>query len=82
MNNGYTVEPAIVIDPATGEETLDYSQANIHDHSVRMAGINEHNHEQDNYFYDDPASGVRNLFSETQLSEGDEPRGNNMRTWN
>ena len=67
-DQGFTVSPAIYIDE-NGQEQLSYEHADIEDHSVRMAGIENHNHEQDNYFYEDPNAGIQNLFSETELDE-------------
>ena len=46
MNNGFTVEPQIAIDPATGEEVLNYDHAVITDHSIKEQVNRQHQIEQ------------------------------------
>ncbi len=55
MNNrpGFTIEPSLMIDPATGEEFVSFDQANIINHDDRLAAIAEVQHQQQYAFHED-----------------------------
>jgi len=46
MNNGYTIEPQLTVNPETGDEVLNYDHAVVHDHSIKEQINRQHQQEQ------------------------------------
>lgn len=68
-NSGFTISPDITFDPETGEEILDYANASIDSHDDRLEQIAQFEHEQEQYYYEDPETGVRNYLADGAYDE-------------
>jgi len=68
---GYTIEPLLTVDPATGQEFLSYDHAHVEDHGEKLQQIDEFQHGQQ--FYQNTAGDVRNIYADApdQIVEDD-----------
>ena len=72
MNNGFTIEPQLTIDPATGEEVLNYDQAVVHDHSFKEAANRQHQEDQKYAIQEDNAGNRHHAWDVENPEQYDE----------